>query len=160
MKHLYRDVVVWDSSRAKAEICDLITDGGRIKSVLPQGSVNGCAYEGRGKTALIPGFVNSHGHAAMTLLRGLGEELPLMEWLEKRVWPVENNLDAELVRTGTTLAIMEMLSTGTTCFADMYFFMDKVADAALEAGIRCGLSRGIVGDSDGLRLKKIFTAKA
>lgn len=155
MRNVYRDVVVWDAGRTKAERCDIVTEGTKISSVLPAGTVSsGCAYEGRGTTAVIPGFVNAHGHAAMTLLRGLGEELPLMEWLQKRIWPIENNLDGDLVKTGTTLAILEMLSTGTTCFADMYFFMDKVADAALETGMRCGLSRGIVGDSDGSKLKE------
>lgn len=155
MLRCYRDVVVWDASRTRAERCDVLTEHGKITAVHPAGSVtSGCAYEGRGRTAMLPGFVNAHGHAAMTLLRGLGEELPLMEWLEKRIWPVENRLDADLVYTGAQLAMMEMLSTGTTCFADMYFFMDRVADAALEAGMRCGLSRGIVGDSDGSRLKE------
>ena len=76
---------------------------------------------------MLPGFVNAHGHAAMTMLRGLGEELPLMEWLQKKIWPVENRLDAETAYIGAQLALMEMLSTGTTCFADMYFFMDSVA---------------------------------
>lgn len=151
----YRDVVVWDAERTSAERCDVVTEGDKISSILPAGTLSsGLAYEGRGKTALIPGFVNAHGHAAMTLLRGLGEELPLMEWLQKKIWPVENNLDGDLVKTGTTLGIMEMLSTGTTCFADMYFFMDKVAEAALENGMRCGLSRGIVGDNDGSKLKE------
>ena len=155
MINRYRDVIVWDTERSSAERCDVITEGDRITSILPSGSLSsGCAYEGRGNTALIPGFVNAHGHAAMTLLRGLGEELPLMEWLQKRIWPVENNLDGDLVKAGTALGILEMLSTGTTCFADMYFFMDKVAEAALENGIRCGLSRGIVGDSDRSKLKE------
>lgn len=155
MLHSYRDVIIWDSSRIKAELCDIVTENGKIKSILPPGSVIfGCAYEGRSKTALLPGFVNSHGHVAMTLLRGLGEELPLMDWLQKRIWPVENKLDGSLVRTGTTLGIMEMLSTGTTCFADMYFYMDQVAEAALETGMRCGICRGIVGDTDGTRLKE------
>ena len=155
MKQQYRDVVVWDAERTLAERCDVITEGDRISSILPAGTLSsGCAYEGRGKTALIPGFVNAHGHAAMTLLRGLGEELPLMEWLQERIWPVENGLDGDLVKAGTKLAILEMLSTGTTCFADMYFFMDRVAEAALECGMRCGLSRGIVGDSDRSKLKE------
>ena len=155
MKKQYRDVVVWDAERTTAQRCDVITEGDLISSILPAGTLSsGCAYEGRGKTALIPGFVNAHGHAAMTLLRGLGEELPLMEWLQERIWPVENGLDGDLVKAGTKLAILEMLSTGTTCFADMYFFMDRVAEAAIECGIRCGLSRGIVGDSDGSKLKE------
>ena len=155
VKMQYRDVVVWDAQRTSAERCDVTTEGDRITSILPAGTLSsGCAYEGRGRTALIPGFVNAHGHAAMTLLRGLGEELPLMEWLQERIWPVENGLDGDLVKAGTKLAILEMLSTGTTCFADMYFFMERVAEAALECGMRCGLSRGIVGDSDGSKLKE------
>ncbi|MDD4159913.1 MAG: amidohydrolase [Synergistaceae bacterium] len=155
IKKLYRDVVVWDAERDSADRCDVVTEGDKILSIFPAGTLrSGCAYEGRGKTALIPGFVNAHGHAAMTLLRGLGEELPLMEWLQEKIWPVENNLDGDMVKKGTALAILEMLSTGTTCFADMYFYMDKVAEASLENGIRCGLSRGIVGDSDGSKLKE------
>lgn len=154
-KRGYRDVVVWDAERSSAERCDILVEGDKISSILPVGTLKpGYAYEGKGNTALLPGFVNAHGHTAMTLLRGLGEELPLMEWLQKRIWPVENNLDGNLVKTGTTLGIMEMLSTGTTCFADMYFFMDSVAEAALETGMRCGLSRGIVGDSDGSKLRE------
>ncbi len=155
MKRLYRDVVVWDAERSSAERCDVVTEDSVISSILPAGTLSaGCAFEGRGRTALIPGFVNSHGHAAMTLLRGLGEELPLMDWLKERIWPVESGLDGDLVKAGTKLAILEMLSTGTTCFADMYFFMDRVAEAALECGMRCGLSRGIVGDSDGSKLRE------
>jgi len=157
LPRLYRDVLVWDASRAHAERSDVLVAGGKIASVSFSGSRSDydCSvYEGRGNTAMLPGFVNAHGHTAMTLLRGLGEDLPLMDWLEKRIWPVENKLDADLVYTGSRLAITEMLSTGTTCFADMYFFMDRVAEAALEAGIRCGLSRGIVLDDDGAKLEE------
>ncbi len=150
MQNLYRDVIVWDGESKGARRCDVRTEGSRIAAVEPAGTFRyGAAYEGRGRTALIPGFVNAHGHAAMTLLRGLGEELPLMEWLQQRIWPVENRLNGDLVYAGTQLAIMEMLSTGTTCFADMYFFMDRVAEAALAAGMRAGLCRGIVGGADG-----------
>lgn len=155
MRRQYRDVIVWDAERTSAEKCDVATEKGRIVSFHPAGSLDSRdSYDGRGRTAMLPGFVNSHGHAAMVLLRGLGEELPLMEWLQKRVWPVENGLDGDLVHIGTKLAITEMLRTGTTCFADMYFFMDRVAEAALETGMRCGLARGIVGDSDGTKLKE------
>jgi len=155
MRRTYKDVIVWDSSRLQANRCDVITENSTIKSILPVGSMTyGYVYEGRGKTAIIPGFANSHGHAAMTLLRGLGEELPLMDWLEKRIWPVENNLNASFVKAGTDLAILEMLSTGTTCFADMYFFMDQVAKAAAEAEVRCCLARGIVNDINGDKLKE------
>ena len=154
MISLYKNVVVWDASRKSAEMSDVVINGNIIESILPAGTAAGNGFDGRGKVAFLPGFVNAHGHAAMTLLRGLGEELPLMEWLEKRIWPVENRLNGDIIKIGTKLAHMEMLSTGTTCFADMYFSMDRVAEASLETGIRCGLSRGIVGDSDGTRLKE------
>ena len=82
----------------------------------------------------------------MSILRGIGEELPLMDWLHK-IWPIEDMLTPEMVKVASTLSIMEMLSTGTTAFADMYFYMDKVAESALETGIRCALSRGILSNS-------------
>ncbi len=154
MSSLYKNVVVWDASRQSAEISDVVINGSVIESILPAGTAAGNGFDGKGKVAFLPGFVNAHGHAAMTLLRGLGEGLPLMEWLQIKIWPGENRLNGDIIKTGTKLALMEMLSTGTTCFADMYFSMDKVADASLEAGMRCGLSRGIVGDADGTRLKE------
>jgi len=94
---------------------------------------------------LLPGFVNAHTHAAMTLLRGYADDLPLMEWLETKIWPLEAKLTAEDVYWGTMLAIVEMIKSGTTCFTDMYFFMDQVARAVEETGIRAVLSRGMVG---------------
>ncbi len=94
---------------------------------------------------IVPGFVNAHGHAAMTLLRSYADDVPLMFWLEKRIWPVEARLKREDVYWGTMLAILEMLKSGTTTFTDMYFFMDQVAEAAEECGIRAVLSRGLVG---------------
>jgi 5-methylthioadenosine/S-adenosylhomocysteine deaminase len=99
---------------------------------------------GRGKL-LSPGFVNAHGHAAMSLLRSYADDVPLMHWLEKRIWPVEARLKREDVYWGTMLAILEMVKGGTTTFTDMYFFMDQVAEAAQESGIRAVLSRGLVG---------------
>jgi 5-methylthioadenosine/S-adenosylhomocysteine deaminase len=99
---------------------------------------------GRGKL-LAPGFVNAHGHAAMTLLRSFADDVPLMYWLEKRIWPVEARLKREDVYWGTLLAIVEMLRSGTTTFTDMYFFMTQVAEAVDETGIRGVLARGLVG---------------
>jgi 5-methylthioadenosine/S-adenosylhomocysteine deaminase len=98
----------------------------------------------RGKL-IAPGLVNAHGHAAMTLLRSFADDVPLMFWLEKRIWPVEAKLKREDVYWGTMLAILEMLKSGTTTFTDMYFFMDQVAEAVEEGAIRAVLSRGLVG---------------
>jgi len=100
--------------------------------------------DGRGKL-VAPGFVNSHSHAAMSLLRSYADDVPLMYWLEKRIWPMEARLKREDVYWGTMLALAEMIKGGTTTFADMYFFMDQVAEAVEEAGIRAVLCRGMVG---------------
>ncbi len=87
--------------------------------------------------ALLPGLVNGHTHAAMSLLRGVADDLPLMEWLQHHIWPAEQRwVDATFVRDGTALAIAEMIRGGTTCFNDMYFFPEESAKVAAESGIR------------------------
>jgi 5-methylthioadenosine/S-adenosylhomocysteine deaminase len=89
---------------------------------------------------LVPGLVNAHTHAAMSLFRGLADDLPLMEWLEHHIWPAEQTwVSAGFVRDGARLAIAEMLRGGTTCFNDMYFFPGEVAQAASEIGVRASI---------------------
>lgn len=92
---------------------------------------------------LLPGLINLHTHAAMSLMRGLADDLPLMEWLSKHIWPTEaRHVSAQFVHDGTLLACVEMLKGGVTCFNDMYFFPDQAGRAALEARMRAAL--GIV----------------
>jgi len=86
---------------------------------------------------ILPGLVNCHTHAAMSLFRGLADDLPLMEWLNNYIFPAESKMDAEFVYTGTQLALAEMIMSGTTTFCDMYLFEDEVAKAARKAGVRC-----------------------
>jgi 5-methylthioadenosine/S-adenosylhomocysteine deaminase len=86
---------------------------------------------------ILPGLINGHTHAAMTLFRGLADALPLMEWLNHYIFPVESRIDRAFVHTGTLLACAEMILSGTTTFCDMYLFEDEVAEAAREAGMRC-----------------------
>jgi len=86
---------------------------------------------------ILPGLINSHTHAAMTLFRGLADDLPLMDWLNGYIFPVESRMNAEFVRIGTLLACAEMIMSGTTTFCDMYLFEDEVAHVAQEAGMRC-----------------------
>ncbi|WP_198470903.1 amidohydrolase [Acetomicrobium sp. S15 = DSM 107314] len=156
---LISNVIALDGSRQRAHACDVAVEGGRIAAVLPAGSCDGAAtVDGKGRLALIPGFVNAHTHAAMTLLRGLGEEKALQEWLEKEIWPVERRLKKRDIYVGTLLAMVEMASCGVTCFGDMYFFMDEVAKAALEVGMRCGICQGIIGAEE--RTLKIGLALA
>lgn len=91
--------------------------------------------------ALLPGLINSHGHAAMSLLRGYADDQPLMPWLEQHIWPAEAaHVSPEFVRDGVELAIAEMLRSGTTTFSDMYFFPDVCAETAARAGIRCQIT--------------------
>jgi 5-methylthioadenosine/S-adenosylhomocysteine deaminase len=99
--------------------------------------------EGNGGVAL-PGLVNTHTHAAMTLLRGYADDMPLQEWLSQKIWPLEAHLTGEDVYWGTMLACMEMIRTGTTAFNDMYFFMEKAAEAVDRSGIRATLAYGFI----------------
>ena len=86
---------------------------------------------------LLPGLVNTHTHAAMTLFRGMADDLPLMQWLQSHIWPAESRwVSPEFVHDGTALAVAEMLRGGTTCFGDMYFFPDEVAALCSRSGIR------------------------
>ncbi len=100
--------------------------------------------DGTGKLYM-PGLVNTHGHAAMSLLRGLKDDVSLQVWLQEYMWPTEAKFTAADVRAGTRLALVEMLKSGTTTFMDMYDHMDQVAEAVQESGMRACLNRGVIG---------------
>jgi len=94
---------------------------------------------------LMPGLVNAHGHSAMALFRGIADDIPLKQWLEERIWPLESNyVSARFVHEGALLAMAEMIAGGTTCFADMYFFPDEVARAAADAHMRVQLASPVL----------------
>lgn len=94
---------------------------------------------------LLPGFVNAHTHAAMSLLRGIADDMPLERWLREGVWPVENRwVSAEMVRDGTRLAIAEMLLSGCTCFSDQYFFPEIVAETAVDLHMRAMVGTPVI----------------
>jgi len=122
----------------------LAIDDGKIIDILPTAEANQ-AYTAEHTHiltghALIPGLINSHTHAPMNLFRGLADDLPLMQWLEQHIWPAEQKwVSRDFVRDGARLAIAEMLRGGTTCFNDMYFFPDVVAEQAKQAGIRASI---------------------
>ena len=118
--------------------------GDRITALLPRSEAGGITagrvLELPGH-ALLPGLVNSHGHAAMSLLRGFADDLPLMPWLEQHIWPAEAaHVSAGFVRDGVELAIAEMIRSGTTTFSDMYFFPDACAETAQRLGMRCQIT--------------------
>ena len=118
----------------------LVIAEGRIVALLPeeQARVLPCAERLElPEHALLPGLVNAHGHAAMSLLRGHADDLALDTWLQEHIWPLEQRwVSAEFVHDGVQLALAEMLRSGTTCFSDMYFFPDVAARAAVAAGMR------------------------
>jgi 5-methylthioadenosine/S-adenosylhomocysteine deaminase len=93
---------------------------------------------------VMPGLVNAHCHAAMTLLRGYADDKPLDAWLQEDIWPAEGELTAGDVRAGADLALVEMIRSGTTAFADMYFHVPDIADAVEAAGLRARLGHGVV----------------
>lgn len=127
----------------------LAVDKGRIVALLPAKAAAE-RYRPRETVSLprhvlMPGLVNLHTHAAMSLLRGYADDLPLMRWLEDRVWPAERRLvSPAFVRDGTLLASWEMLRGGVTCFNDMYFFPEAAAEGALQAGIRAALGITVI----------------
>lgn len=96
---------------------------------------------------ILPGLINTHTHAAMTMLRSYADDLPLMPWLETKVWPFEAKMSDQDIYWGTALALCEMIRSGTTTMLDMYASMDQVAEAVLTAGTRAVLSRGMVGNN-------------
>ncbi|MES9980010.1 MAG: amidohydrolase family protein, partial [Candidatus Thiodiazotropha sp. 6PLUC5] len=122
----------------------LAVDGGRIHAILPRAEAESeyqasQVYDLPGQV-LIPGLINTHTHASMSLLRGLADDLPLMTWLNEHIWPAESKwVNEEFIHDGTQMAIAEMLLSGTTCFNDMYFFPDVTGRAADHAGIRAVL---------------------
>lgn len=125
----------------------VVVEDDRIVEVLPTGQARQRHPQAERVTLpghlLVPGFVNLHAHAAMSLLRGVGDDLPLSAWLRERMWPLESQLvDPQFVRDGATLAFAEMLLGGTTCVNDMYFFPEASVEAALAVGIRS--AHGIV----------------
>ncbi len=109
--------------------------------------------DGAGKV-LIPGLVNTHTHLSMSLLRGMADDLPLETWLEDYIWPAEAHLDGDHCYAGALLAALEMIRTGTTCCNDMYFFMDDVARALDEAGLRGVICHGMIDTGDEEKRKK------
>jgi 5-methylthioadenosine/S-adenosylhomocysteine deaminase len=114
---------------------------GKIEAVLPvteaAGRFPGYEQFDLRNHVLMPGLVNAHTHAAMSLLRGLADDLPLMRWLEEHIWPAEmKHVSRDFVRDGTLVACAEMIRGGVTCFNDMYFFPDASLEAALVAGLR------------------------
>lgn len=144
-KLLLKNIELLDTPNGEANV--IAVEGGKISYIgkdLPDSFAADDVIDGKGMLATA-GMVNTHGHVSMTLLRSYADDMALMDWLENKIWPIEAKMNAKDVYWGAMLGIAEMLKSGTTCFADMYCFMDDVARAVAETGIRANLSRGLIG---------------
>jgi 5-methylthioadenosine/S-adenosylhomocysteine deaminase len=144
-----RYVVTMDGSRRVIENGAVAVKGSRIVAAGPRASIDK-QYTAKSRIhepagILAPGLINAHTHAPMSLLRGIADDLNLQEWLEKYIFPAEaKNVTPDFVRWGTRLACMEMLLSGTTTYADMYYFEEVIAEATRECGMRGVLGQTII----------------
>jgi 5-methylthioadenosine/S-adenosylhomocysteine deaminase len=145
-----RYVITEDATHRVIENGAVAVRGARILAVGPRAEIDarftGVRRLDRPDAILAPGLIDTHTHAAMSLFRGIANDLRLQDWLEKFIFPAEaKNVNADFVRWGTRLGCLEMLLGGTTTFTDMYYFEDVVAEAAKEAGMRGVLGETIIG---------------
>ncbi|VVB66423.1 5'-deoxyadenosine deaminase [Candidatus Gugararchaeum adminiculabundum] len=156
MKTLFRNaLVVTQNSSRECSRLDVVVENGAITEVSKEakGSNYDETIDCKDKL-LMPGLVNTHTHAAMSLLRGYGDDLRLQEWLEKRIWPAESKLTPSDIYSGSLLSFIEMLRGGTTCFNDMYFQISEIAKAAEKISIRGLIGYGMIDLGDSSKREK------
>jgi 5-methylthioadenosine/S-adenosylhomocysteine deaminase len=142
-------VVIMDESQQVVKDGAVAVDAGRIVAAGPRADIGAKfrarrTLDGAGKVVL-PGLINGHTHAAMTLLRGIADDIELIEWLQKYIFPTEVRfVDANFVRVGTELACAEMIRGGTTTFVDMYYYPDSVAEAIESCGLRVLVAASVI----------------
>ena len=125
--------------RLDDRITDILIADGRFKSLeAPAGTVADKVIDASGM-AILPPFYNTHTHAAMTLLRGYADDMPLHKWLQEYIWPFEDKLTPQAIREGSRLAVREMIKTGTVFFSDMYFDIEETVDVVRESGMRAAI---------------------
>jgi len=130
----------------------IIIDGNKIESLVKKDALKINNFDkviNCKDMVALPGLINTHTHSSMSLLRGYADDYDLDRWLKEKIWPAEAKLTKKDIYWGAKLSILEMVRTGTTTFADMYFKMDKVAEAVSETGIRAVLSEGLIENNDG-----------
>ncbi|MFB4163384.1 amidohydrolase [Alteribacillus sp. JSM 102045] len=144
------DIITTNPANRVQKDMYIIIKGGIIQEIgkcpLPDSSKTGVpVFDQKGKW-LLPGMYNTHAHTPMSLLRGVADDVPLKAWLEQEIWPRESLLDERKVKAGTSLALAEMIRSGTVAFLDMYHLhMNQVFDITVDAGLKAVLSRGMIG---------------
>lgn len=150
-KTLFRQVTMLTGDDLQVQHGDLLIEDGIIKKI---GTVSAAEAEdavefARGEHyVLVPGYINTHTHVAMSVLRDYGGDMPLDVWLNQYIWPAEAKLTDDDVYWGSCLGMLEMIASGTTCLVDMYDHCDAIAEAISDGGMRAILSRGNVGMND------------
>jgi len=144
-----RWVIPVDTKQSVLEHHSIVVNDGRIVALIPQDKANkkytASHTHNMNEHCIMPGLINNHAHSAMSLFRGLADDLPLMTWLNEHIWPAEAQfVGDEFVESGSELAIAEMLRGGTTCFNDMYFFPDATARVVDQSGIRASLGMVVI----------------
>lgn len=139
---------------------DVLIEGNKFSSIAQNIEVNAEKIIDGSNKAILPAFYNTHNHAAMSILRGFGDDKPLFEWLNEDIWPIEDQLTEEDIAVASRLAILEMIKSGTVFFADMYFFGERTMQAVADMGIRAAISRVEMDlfDEQKAEQKKIDTA--
>lgn len=153
-----RNTQILSMTGAALQSGDILIDHDQIAAI---GTVDAQAAEGAqiidgSRTIAMPGLINTHTHAAMTLLRSYADDMELMPWLNEKIWPAEAKFVNESIYWGSSLAVLEMIQSGTTTFADMYDSMHEVARVVEESGVRANLSRGLIvfSDPEGKNIQK------
>lgn len=149
-KLIFKNINYYQSDTGKTTCGDVFVEDGIIKKIgeVLEETDNETEVISGSEYLALPGFVNTHTHVAMSLLRDYGGDMPLSRWLNEYIWPAEAKLTDDDVFWGSQLGILEMLATGTTCFMEMYDHCDAIAEAVKKSGIRAILSRGSVGMFD------------
>lgn len=137
-------VITQNANRDIIDNCDILIEGSKIESIGKNIREKAEFIIDAHDKIVLPGLINAHTHAAMTVFRGYGENLPLERWLKEKIWPAEAKLKPEQIYYGTLLGACEMIKSGITSFIDMYFSSDEMAKACKQIGIRASLSDAII----------------
>ena len=151
-------LVITQNPKGQTGRMDVLLQGNKIVKISPKITEKPEFIIDCSKKLVLPGLCNTHGHLAMTLLRGYGDDMVLEKWLSERIWPAEAKLKAEDIYWGSLLACLEMIKSGTTSCADMYFFMEKAAEAVGKSGMRGLLCHGMIDLGDSGKAEKELNA--
>ncbi|MEE8167675.1 MAG: amidohydrolase family protein [Candidatus Hydrothermarchaeales archaeon] len=149
-------IVTMDEGRRILKKCSIGIEEGRITEIAEEIKGEADFVIDASRKLVLPGLINAHTHLPMTLFRGIADDLPLNKWLKDEIWPIESLLEGKHVYAGSLLGCLALIKSGTTCFNDMYFFIDEIARSVKEAGIRGVLSWAMIDLGDEEKAKRFI----